>query len=180
MSRKTSSTSAAPLTIATAATPSPTPTTTETRFKLEGRVKECRCPKPAPFSPPAKAHTCCRCGFWINPTWGSTDENVNAFFGRLEESTPSGEWWLEPFVDHCKRREHAGRKKFGLEYLVRDNPAEGLEEACDGALYAHLDVLQAKRAGNDDDMDAALTAAYHFGKAYEALLRLREKRHGAP
>lgn len=143
-------------------------------------LRDCQCPKPVPITAPAKSHTCNRCGYWINPRWSSNDSTVSAFFNRLAESIPVAEWWVSPFVEHCMQRELAGRDKFGFEYLVRDNPAEGLEEAADLALYSHLDVLKAKRAGNEDDIDAALQAAYHAGKAYEALLRLREKRHGAP
>jgi hypothetical protein len=80
----------------------------------------------------------------------------------------------------CINRETAGRDRFGYGYLEKDNEAEGLEEATDGANYAMFSVLKARRAGDYEDEDVALTAVYHAFKMYEALDHLRQRRQGAP
>lgn len=144
-------------------------------------MKQCKCRKPAPFLAPQKARTCVRCALHISPEWTCNDQTVAGFFDRLEDAVPGGDGWLESFRKHCEQRELAGRDKWGFTFLARENTLEGLEEACDGALYSMLDVLKARREGRgEEDLDAALTAAYYFGKAHEALRRLRDKRLGAP
>lgn len=103
---------------------------------------------------------------------------MREFYDRLEEGPPIETF--EVFRRHCLEREMAGRPKFGHSFHAKDNIAEALEEASDGANYCAFDVLKAARAADHDDIDLALTAAWHFAKAYDSLLHLRAKRHGAP
>ena len=150
-------------------------------------MRECRCPKPVPHPKPGRENTCVKCGFWINPEWSSNDENLSAFLERLAESqffydadgqllTPP--WW-DAFVAHVFARERLGRTKFGYQYLQRNNPAEATEEAVDGAMYMYLYALQKRRAGQDEQADTALTAAYHFAQAHRFARMLLSKEAGS-
>lgn len=140
----------------------------------------CDCEIPRPYPTPHKAHTCVRCLGEIKPEWKSTDKNLAAFFGRLEEAAPDTTLWLNEFRGHCEQREHAGRESFGYEYLRRDNPTEATEEACDGAIYMYLDGLRCLREGKEEDADVRLTAAFHFAKAHYYSRMLLAKRRGNP
>lgn len=140
----------------------------------------CGCEQPVRHPTPMRRHTCVKCGLQMDPAWESNDANLMAFTNRLTDcqTVPPT---IASFIAHCEAREKAGRDHFGFLYLKRDNIAEGLEEACDLGLYPYLDILQAKRRGEDgeDGIDLALTVAYHASQAYDALLRLRERRGGA-
>lgn len=149
-------------------------------------MKECRCELPRPSSNPRRATTCNACGFYVDPALLRIDAQVAEFFDRLAESQfhhgPDGklltpDWWDE-FREHCTVRELAGRERFGLDYLARDNPTEACEEATDGALYMLLDGLRAHRDGCDAAEDVALTAAYHFAQAHRYARMLTAKRRG--
>ncbi len=131
---------------------------------------ECGCEKPIETVDPRWPGSCVRCGNRIEPRWTSNDATVAEFFDRLEECFP-GETpaWVQIFRRHCEARELAGRDTFGYEFLARNNPAEGLEEAADGANYAFFDILQSRRDGDEEEWALALTAAYHFAHAYRAL-----------
>ena len=147
-------------------------------------MSECRCaePKPNDRDPLNRrsADYCRICQRQISREWTSNDKTLGWFLDGLAACIPArGEEW-QRFRIHCEARELAGRPRFKHQFLNRDNVAEGLEEAADGALYAHLDVLKAKRAGEDGDVDMALIAAHHFYEAYAALLHLRQRRNGAP
>lgn len=89
----------------------------------------------------------------------------------LKDGPP--EWW-QNFRIHCEARELAGRSRFRHSLLARNNPREGMEEAADGALYAFFDTLVSRRALEDEELDVALTAAYHFAKGWEALSHLHD------
>ena len=142
----------------------------------------CACPQPLPSSNPRNPDTCNRCGKRVDPEWASNDETVTWFFDRLAEGAFPGKPppSFERFREQCVARERHGRNQFGLKFLVRDNPAEACEEAADLANYGLFDVLVARRRGEDDELDLALTMALHAFKAHEAACRLRAKRHGAP
>jgi hypothetical protein len=84
------------------------------------------------------------------------------------------------FKAHCESRELAGRKTFGHSFHARRNLWEAREEAADGANYCAFQGLVDLRQGYDEDRDLLLTAAYHFYEAYETLLQIQSKRHGAP
>lgn len=143
-------------------------------------MRICQCPKPTRKVKPGKQDWCERCGSYIDPEWVSSDATLNAFFDRLRESVSEPAPWLEPLRQFCQARERAGRDEFGFAYLDRDNPREAIEEAADGANYAFFEVLRNRRKGEDEQIDVALLAAYHFGKAYHALDEMRRKEHGVP
>lgn len=113
---------------------------------------------------------------------------LTEFFNRLEDALfphtrkdqlPSE--WLA-FRRQTEAREEIGREIFGDEYLRRNNAEEGLEEACDGALYSVLEVARTEQQGGDVDEAAqlALIAAHHFYEGYEALHRLQTKTPALP
>lgn len=138
----------------------------------------CECLPPRPYPAPHKRHTCVRCLGEIRREWTSNDTNLSAFFDRLAEAAPDFPLWMERVREQCIARERAGRDRFGFEYLTRDNATEATEEAADGLLYMYLDALKARRDGEDDHSDVALTAAYHFAQAHRYSQMLREKRRG--
>ena len=141
--------------------------------------RECECREPNPYQHPEKGDTCVQCSGYISPRWTSNNQTVAAFFDRLEQSMfpvsldDLPDWW-ERFRMHCEARELAGRSRFRHSLCRRNNPGEGMEEAADGALYALFDCLVSRRAGEDEEIDIALTAAYHFAKAHEALSHLHD------
>lgn len=139
---------------------------------------ECKCSPPRPYPAPHKKHTCVRCLGLVSSEWTSSDSNLAAFFGRLEEAAPDSPLWMERVREQCEQRERAGRERFGWEYLSRNNATEATEEAADGLLYMYLDALRARRDGDDDLSDVALTAAYHFAQAHRFSRMLNEKRAG--
>jgi hypothetical protein len=76
------------------------------------------------------------------------------------------------FIDLCRNRQRSGIDEFGDAYLTRDNIAEGLEEACDGANYAIFETMRRAHVGKDDKVALALEAAHHFAIAYSTLVNL--------
>jgi len=114
---------------------------------------------------------CRRCGLKLDPRILSTDETLAAFqkeVAKLPGVTPG-------ILIDSHRRERAGRKEFGLKYLGRCNPTEGLEEAADGLNYAFFDWLNDRRAGVEEIDSDLLDAAHHFALAYAALERKRRR-----
>lgn len=143
-------------------------------------MRECECEAPVESDNPRRSGTCVKCAHRLSPRWSPNDETVRDFLDRLSEAYPATPAWFERFRGLCEARERHGRVHFGYAYLDRDNVAEGAEEAADGVLYALLDTLRAKREGEDENIDLALTAAWHFAEAYQTLLCLRAKRGGDP
>lgn len=144
-------------------------------------LRWCACPVPEPHGSPEKPPFCVRCSFPLNPVWTSNDTNMSEFFDRLRDSFPGkAPDWFDGFRSQCMARERAGRTTFRMGYLGRDNTDEGCEEAADGALYAYLDLLKARRAGLPEEWDLVLTAAWHAAQLHHTMRRLREKRAGSP
>jgi hypothetical protein len=104
----------------------------------------------------------------LNPEWLSSSEGLNAFLQL------AGADYLT--AAHCIQRERAGREEFGLAYLTRDNPAEAMEEAADGCIYAFLQVLCDVREGESEVDFDLLDAALHFSLAHQAMTRRRARR----
>ena len=143
-------------------------------------MRECECDAPNPYQTPAKAHACIKCGFLISPRWSCNDSTLRSFMDGMAAALPTrGDAYARFRID-IEAREFAGRRKFGQSFHKRNNISEAMEEACDGALYACLDTLAAKRRGDDEHTDLALDVALHFYRAYEALIRLHHKRGGNP
>lgn len=152
---------------------------------------QCECglktdPQRTPLVPnpkPNKPDICVQCSGHIDhdADWASNTENLSQFFNRLTDcqNLPIT---FPYFQGEIETREKFGRAQFGFEYLRRNNLTEAREEACDLALYAHLDILKARREGirEEDGIGLALTMAYYAAKAYDAALRLQAKRNGAP
>ena len=131
----------------------------------------------------------------MDPAWVSSNQTMQHIFAGLARSAKPGEavqknpatgadelsddflaFWAE-----CRAREAAGRERFGLSYLERNNENEALEEWTDGANYLAFSHLRAVRdEGDDEHTDLVLTAMYHAFKAHQATRELRRKRHGAP
>lgn len=88
-------------------------------------------------------------------------------------SEPQPDWLA--FRRECEARERAGREEFGDDWLYRDNAAAGMEEAADGANYAHFEAERIRANGGDYDeaLQLATIAADHFYRAHEALQALR-------
>lgn len=153
------------------------------------------CSKPRESVNPRKKGSCLSCGRMFDPKWIVSDRTMSDIFDRLARSMQYGEAIeKDPVTGHdaltddflsfwaeCQARERAGREKFGLTYLVRDNETEALEEFTDGANYLAFSSLQAVRSESDDDeIDLVMTAMYHAFKGHQAARRLRAKRHGHP
>lgn len=143
-------------------------------------LAECTCRYPRPRVNPGKHDFCVSCTFYINPAWSINDKTLRKFMDGLAAAMPvRGDDWQRFRID-VEAREFAGRKRFEQSFQGRNNIAEGLEEAADGALYCLLDTLVARRAGDEEHMDLALVAAMKFYEAYVALIRLHHKRNGSP
>lgn len=152
-------------------------------------MRFCSCEKPVPATNPRARGACVKCGRAISEEWTSNDETVRAWFDRLARSMfPAIDRstipmdppeWFQAFRAECEARERAGRPIFGHEYLRRKNPVEAQEEAADAALYFFFDVLVARRNGDDEQVDLALTGAYHAAKMHEVAQQLRAKRQGS-
>lgn len=142
-------------------------------------MTECACRQPRVSPNSRRNGTCVRCSGRLDPSWVSSDETLAAFLDHLASTIPG---WPEAagsfdaFRRQVQARERAGRETFGFAYLSRDNPAEGLEEAADLAIYAYLDTLKALREGEDDELALALTAARKAWEAHEALNALLSRR----
>jgi hypothetical protein len=136
----------------------------------------------------------CVCGGYIDPSWASTDKTMAAVYDRLEILPTNRE--LVPGTDppayvptpafklfrmDALAREFAGRRKFGLRFLGRNNPKDGQEEAADGANYAAFEIIkQENRHGNDAATDLLLRAAQKFFEAYELLAEARRALKDSP
>lgn len=133
--------------------------------------KECDCPVPADhkdFHAGFRDGWCRNCGRKLNPDWLSTDENFNRFFDHLA-ATPG----VHPeFVEHCRRRELAGRPEFGCLFLDRENEIEGCEEVADFANYMMFSLLRRRREGRHENTAKALEAARHAAIAHRLALEL--------
>lgn len=130
----------------------------------------CQCTVPV-------AHTvhdckCFSCGKFLDPRIVDSDENLAVFRDRLEAlpGMPGAA------LDHACQRELAGRKEFGLQYLSRNNYAEGREEAADGVLYSALAWLEGRREGIEEISPHLLSAARHFALAHHDLLLAETER----
>ena len=128
----------------------------------------CQCERPRMGRNP---DFCGRCLIRHDPRVISTDESLAAFqkeVAKLPGVTPG-------ILIDSHRRERAGRREFGLEYLGRDNDAEAQEEYADGFIYAHLSHLNDIRAGATEIDPDLLDAAHHAALAYAALERRRRR-----
>lgn len=146
-------------------------------------MHECKCEEPRESPDPRTEGNCVMCGRAIaGREWVSDDSNLGAFFNRLAEASfpaycTTGDKKQIPglffaFYRECSGRERAGRKKFGLEYLRRNNPQEAVEEAADLANYLYMEGLRRKRLEEDEEADALLTGAFYAYKAFEVCHRL--------
>lgn len=123
----------------------------------------CQCPVPVAHS--VHDHRCSTCGRWLDPRYVDNDENVATFQNRLRTipDTPT------EALDHAYQRTVAGRKEFGLEYLTRENCAEGREESADGVNYSMYHWLKGRRYGVEEINPHLLSAARHFALAHRDL-----------
>jgi hypothetical protein len=64
--------------------------------------------------------------------------------------------------------------------MGKDNLAEGMEEAADGANYAMFEIIKDARFDVHTDEALVLTAVLKAYELYATLAELRGKRHGAP
>lgn len=130
-------------------------------------IPGCSCP--VPTFHPVHADTCGRCRKILDPRIVDSDENLAVFTDRLK-AIPG---FPVAALEHAHAREVAGRKQFGLEYLNRNNPVEGCEEAADGINYSFYHWLRQRREGVEEINPRLLAAARYFALAYEEL-RLAE------
>jgi hypothetical protein len=139
----------------------------------------CACPQPVASPNPRHNGDCVRCGRAIGGTWLATSESMGELHDLLLAGKPIPDY--QAFRDHCEARELAGRPKFGLQYLDRNNAKDGLEEAADGGNYSFFDIHQLRRDGFDEDVVAwDLNAAYHFAMAHHCLRQSLAARDGTP
>lgn len=129
-------------------------------------LAQCDCPVPKE-SARWKLH-CRACAGYIDPSWTSNDETFAEFFDQLK-ALPGVD---ATFIEHCRRRELAGRPEFGNSFLARENCLEALEEAADLALYSNLHLLKCRREGKREEVELALEAARLAALAYAAVARL--------
>jgi hypothetical protein len=107
-----------------------------------------------------------------------TEEEQNSCFESFMEQLSRTPAVTEYFIAQCVARYQAGIDEFVDEegsplYLTRDNCAEGLEEAADGANYAIMESLKRFEEGKDEKRDLALKAAHLFAQAHFTLLQLQ-------
>lgn len=139
----------------------------------------CPCPRPLMTPNPRCAGNCVKCGKRIEGDWVVTTESMDTLHALLVEGRPIPDY--ETFRAHAAAREYAGRQKFGYQYLSRDNAADGLEEAADGANYAFFELHKMHRTEYDQDSAALLLdAAYHFAQAHHSLRQAISSREGTP
>lgn len=102
------------------------------------------------------------------------------FLDRIEECLPGWPENVPPAWQHLRLMTEArvaqGDEMYGSRYRTRDNVADALEECADLLAYSCFTTI----VHGDEDIDLALTAAYHSYQAAAALLHLRDKGHGAP
>jgi hypothetical protein len=154
-----------------------------TALNEQGR-RVCQCETPSEHVTPSKKGKCVRCDGLLDSSWLSSDQTMDTFWDRLEESLyPNGsapDAFLA-FKLQAQERERAGRSHFGLSYLTRENLREATEEIADAANYVLFDSLQAIREnGEDTEIDMGLSLVAELAQSYEHLYRLRAKRRGAP
>lgn len=142
----------------------------------------CECPEPLESVDDRKAGSCIKCGRLIGPADTlSTDQTLGAFLGRLADAFPGKPSpSFVAFEKMIAAREHAGREQFGFKYLARQNCQEAIEELLDLVVYMHLDLLQARRNGVDEDWATALEASYHAFRAFESVQQREARRRGTP
>ena len=103
---------------------------------------------------------------------------VTPFLDRLATAIPGWPDELPPEWDAfrlaAEQRVSQGDRLYGNAYRRKDNVTEGIEEACDLVAYAAFDVL----IHGDEDIDLALTAAWHAYRASVALWTMRMKQRG--
>lgn len=135
-------------------------------------MRVCKCEVPRDVADPRRT-TCMNCqGVIVLPEWESSDKNLGEWFERLAEAMfpayaasldrrtiPA---WFFHYYRECSSREKAGREKFGLRYLSRDNMRDAMEEGSDGNNYFFFKVLQNRRAGTPEhNIDRLLDGAKH-------------------
>jgi hypothetical protein len=145
----------------------------------------CACPVPVQSLNRARhGDVCLKCGRMARGDWIADDDTIPAWFDRLAESMnlPLDQDPGHPFEffrRHAVNRERAGRDRFRLSYLGRDNAVEGMEEAVDGSMYAALEDMRDKRAGRSPSVHL-LMAAMYAAKMHECFMRHRAERRGTP
>jgi hypothetical protein len=136
----------------------------------------------------------CVCGGYIDPSWCSNDKTMGEIYDRLTllnrevvphpatgEPTEVVTEIFDQFRIEALAREFAGRDKFGLRFLGRDNIRDGWEEATDGANYAAFEIIKSvNRRGDDSGEDYLLRAMQKFFEAYELLAEARRALKGSP
>jgi hypothetical protein len=153
----------------------------------------CTCPTPhrgyrTEYRP--RGDQFCTCGGYIEPAWCSTDKTMGEIYNRLAAinrttDPATGQEGVTEIFDQFRiealAREFAGRDKFGLRFLGRDNIRDGFEEATDGANYAAFEIIKSvNRHGNDAGVDPLLRAMQKFFEAYELLGEARRALKGSP
>lgn len=139
-----------------------------------------------PSNDPRKNGACVRCGRPIPPEpWRITEPSAGAFYQELADTLEAG--WEE----ECSIRRPAlerffrlGYRQYGDAYLLRNNAAEGQDEACDGTNYclmeSHRLLLEDLDPGDVDACRALLfESALEFAKAYEKLSDYSKRLHEA-
>lgn len=131
----------------------------------------CECPVPEPH-PNHRYRCCAKCSKVLDPRILDTDDNVAVFYTAIADlpEVPAAA------IEHAYQRLVTGRKEFGLEYLSRNNPAEGQEEQADSQNYALFQWLCDRRNGLEEIDPDLLVAAHHSALAHEAFERVRRKR----
>lgn len=94
---------------------------------------------------------------------------------RLEETLPKNPPGWSQFRAMIEARVAVGEERYGDTWRGKDLITEGMEEMADGVAY-----LAFEAALDGEDIDLALTAAYHAWRAAAALMHLRAKRAGEP
>jgi hypothetical protein len=145
----------------------------------------CQCSKPIQsLNRVRHGDMCLRCGRQVTGDWVADDDTMGDFFDRLAEGM-SLALDLDPghpfefFRRHCLARERAGRERFRLQYLARENAIDAMEEAADLANYCSFGQMVHRRSGSHDSVHL-LMAAHFAAKAYECLLRERAECRGTP
>lgn len=140
-------------------------------------MRQCNCEQPEPK--PQNHSVCVKCSYVLPDTWG--DEGVKEFYDALEAAHAGGPPpSFAYFRLEAEARERAGRRRFRFSFLQRDNIRDAFEEFSDGANYLLFRVWQNRRNGRDDQMDLALSAAYHAAKAYHFAAMMRDDERGRP
>lgn len=145
----------------------------------------CRCEVPIfSLNRARNGDMCLRCGRQIFGDWVADDDTMGDFFDRLAEGMGLS-LDLDPahpfefFRRQCLNRERAGRERFRLRYLGRNNPVDATEEAADLANYCAFGTMVRRREGGHDSPHLMM-AAHYAAKAHECLLRELAERRGTP